>query len=251
MNIAVDTKELRDLQLVLQEYTRVVGKLPEEVISKKAKDFAFTAYAELRKLAPGKGSIRASLMARLKSHSSGINIRESVRRAIASKYNAVQLVGMKGAHIRKDGKTKAGISILGNLQRSITKSRGRGRGKKIMNLQALMAEREINVRESASGYLSVVALMRGIAGIIPGQRREFIGKAGQEMSSAEMTSWKVADTDGSEITLTLGSPGAQSAGEGMEKPRAQAALSQAVTVIIKDTREYLERKAVEAGQRLT
>lgn len=213
-----------ELAAALTAYGKASGKSMDQVLFEKSARFAFTLSNLLRRLAPGKGSIRTALLARLKS-GGGVKVRASVREQIAAKYNLATDISSRRSTI-KSGKNR----------KSSIKSKG-----KRLNIRNLMVRGEINVREKGRGFIATSSrFSSGFHG--NGQTRS---RFGPTLARASLRSNGLISTLRFVWTDVI-SRLSGSAAQGLEKPRAQAAIADALSETREDILIYLARKNAEA-----
>jgi hypothetical protein len=119
--------------------------------------------------------------------------------------------------------------------------RGRGTTARGLNIWALAVQAEINLRESARGFLGVSALYPGIRGSL--DQATASSRYGPVLSKAE---FKPSENGGA-IEFDWGgfSELSASAAEGITKPKGEAALNRALRGTIEDIEVYLTRKFEE------
>lgn len=128
------TTSLSNVNGALALYQQLSGKTSEEVLAKQGGKFASILARALRQRSPAKGSIRSEALALLKS-GRGIKIRDTVRQQVEGKW------------------TKTWAKAQSKLERQYWgESVNEGFGK-----AQEMVRREIAVRESGRGFLSVSA----------------------------------------------------------------------------------------------
>lgn len=215
--------ELDRLNSDLGEYQRLSGKTQDEVLVKQGGKLAFALRKELRGLAPVKGSIRAAALARLRA-GGGVKVRESVRRQVLAKQGAAQTVDSRQFVFGKTGQA--------------TKLR---KGRRL-NLQALMVEAEINVRERGRGFLSVSSNIPRFTGALTDLQRAY-SRFGPILSQAGLH----VLPDRRQLRFDWGgfSQLSESAAVGLTKPKAQIAVARALQLTAQDIEIYLDRKLTE------
>jgi len=226
MSETLDTDQQLDaLNAKLAQYQVLSRKSWPEVLAKQGGKLGFSLAQHLRGLAPAKGKVRAEALARLKA-GGGLHIRPSVERAITFKY---------GARSRLSDRKV----IFGSA--GVTTIRKRGRR---LNLRALMAEREISVRESGRGFVSVSARYP--------QTLRKVDKAKSRYGPALSEAGVTANDEGGQAKFTWDpSEGAlaASATAGMSRPRARAVIALAMRDVSDDIGVYLSRKQAELQQK--
>lgn len=205
-----------DLNSVLVDYRRLSGKSDEETLSKQGGKLGFEIRQRLRALAPNKGAIREQLLGRLRD-GKGIQIRDSVRESVTEKF---------GGRFKK-AQAKSEDQFWGE-------SPGRLNWK--YRLQQEMVRREIAVRESGRGVLGVSILYPKV---LPGDMTA-VSRYGQLFSK-----FGIHIDPHSKYAIFLW-PGIshQSAEvvKGLNKPRAETAIEEAMTAVRDDIAIYVADK---------
>lgn len=222
-NLSVQ-EQVADLNAKLQKYQELSGKMWDTVLKKQGAKLGYALNQQLRGIAPARGQVRAEALARLKA-GGGIKIRERVNRAIILKYGARSVIATRKVIFGKKG--------VGSVLR---------KGKRL-NLQALMAQREINTRESGRGFLGVSARYpRELA-----KTNSALSKYGPVLSRAGVS---VVGTEGEARFVWDSGDGelATSAASGLEKGKGQAAIARALRDTADDIQVYITRKLEERGE---
>jgi hypothetical protein len=216
--------ETKKLEAAMQRYKEETGKTAERVLLRAGINLSSFYSNALKGLIPPKGSIRAENLARLKAGDKGLRIRQSVKNAILRKF---------------PGRNALGKVVFGKRKTSTVSRKGSR-----LNVTALMAQMELNVRERARGFTALVPRIRGIG--LLGQQRliQHLGAVKQRLATAGF----VANTDGGKLTLTYGGPGTE-AGEAVGKPAAQDKLREALIATRKDMIGFLNGE-VRGNKRL-
>ena len=214
---------LEELNKSITEYARLSGKSIEESLQKQAAKLGFQLRQELRGIAPAKGSIRSQAEARLKA-GLGIRVRPSVLRKVYQQKGARSLLS-------------SGRTVFGK--------RGKGTTRAGANIYALAVKAEISLRESARGFLGVSASYRGLTSTLEREAKA-TSKYGPVLSKAGFK----ANPHGGEITFEWGESSglSESAAEGLNKPRGEAAVSRALEGTLEDIEAYITRKLQESWQ---
>jgi hypothetical protein len=226
----VDLKvEISALNEAISKYKELSRRSWDDVLKKQGGKLGFALRQNLRGLSPAAGAIRAERLSKLRS-GEGIKVRESVRRAIYAKYGA--RTSIEDKKVRFQVGTKR-VKIVGS---KIIK-------KKRLNLQALAVQREIGVRESGRGFLSISSRYPKTLRNTSFARNRF----GVELSKAEIS---VSETDGK---LEFTWDGARnkseaSAAQGLNRPAGRAIIARAIRETRDDVMEYVRRKIEERAQ---
>lgn len=222
MSVAIQN-ELGLLNADLARYQEVTKKTPQEMLLKQGGKLAYALSHRLRFLMPAKGSIRSERLAGLKL-GGGIKIRPAVQEMVMQKYGVRQTIDTRETIFGKRGVK----SVL--------------RKGKRLNLWALMAQREISLRESGRGFLGFSARFSGIGILKTVARQKWIDRFARTLAEAGLT---VSQANGVLELAWQGGVSAQRAAEGLLKPKAQEAIAAAIRDVRQDVNEYLARKARE------
>jgi len=216
---------LREFSQRLITYVELSKLTPRDALAKQGGKFAYTSSQRLRGLAPSKGQIRTELLADLKA-GYGVKVRPRVAAAIAAKYSARQDIASRRMQLGKKGKTTVA-----------------SKGKRL-NLQALMVRAEINTRESGRGFL-------GVSSRYPRVLKGFdyaFSKFRVRLSSDEL----LGDFNAARLQFEWGpklSELSGSAGAGLTRPKANAAIALALRDTTADMAIYIARKHAENYRR--
>jgi hypothetical protein len=189
-----------------------------DALLKEGGKFAFALAQRLRGLSPAKGAVRAERLDALRS-GEGVKIRKRVREAVLRKY---------GAH----------TDIVSRQTRFFSGKRSvASKGKKRLNLQALMVQRELNTRESGRGFLGQSARYPRILTKTSAAMSRF----GPLLSKAGL---QATDNVGILSFVWAGAAGelSGSAARGLSKPRARAEIASAADITRDDIMQYVRRK---------
>lgn len=202
MNVSHNIGDLNQALALYQTFSR---KSAEDVIQKQAGKLAFNIKQAMRGIVRPKGSIRSELLARL-SAGKGISIRPAVKEAVKAKRES----------------------------RKLTPS-GKVRRFKL-NLRQEMVRREIAVRESGRGVLSVSSRYPSVirqTSVATGKGKQVLSavgvKTGQEGGFARFV-WGESGTTSERLAAAMGGG----------KPRT--ALNQALIATRDDIMKYVREK---------
>jgi hypothetical protein len=223
VNISIESN-LAQLNASLNEYIKLSGRTVDEALRKQAAKLGFNLRKELRGIAPAKGSIRAQAEALLKS-GRGIKVRESVLRKVFAKRGARSIIG-------------SGRVVFGK--------KGAGSTRAGLNLWALAVQAEINLRESARGFLGVSATYRGLSSSLEQEAKAF-SRAGPVLSTVDFK--ELSSGAGGSVEFLWGPAASTLSGEaaaGLTKAKGDAAINRALTNTLEDIEVYITRKLLEA-----
>jgi len=210
------THNIADLNAILPRYQALRKISTQEVLQKHGGELAYRLYKRLRELMPEKGSIRAERLAALKS-GQGIKLRPAAR-AFADKHTKATAMNIA---------TRKGASYMETTKKGNIKSGGR-------NWFQLAAAREIGIRESGRGFLSISSLYPKL----PPLQDRSVSRMGHILSQFGIT---MSDTTGrAEIAWSGMSQGSQQAIRGLNKPAAKAAISNAIEDTYRNAMIYIE-----------
>jgi hypothetical protein len=216
-----------ELNASIQEYARLSGKTVQEALKKQASKLGYNLRTELRSLMPAKGSIRAELLERLKSHR-GIKIRPKILQKIFG---------------------SGGTRTTFGTQRAINTSGSRVTRGRRLNLWAEAIKAEIGARESARGFLGVSASYRGMTGVnamLESGGAYAVSRLGPTLSTATFKPLPEDVGASIEFEWSLQTSGLSAeAAEGITKQRGEAAVNRALVNTLEDIQVYIERKLQE------
>lgn len=204
----------------INEYIRLAKATPRDAIAKQGGKFAYALAQGLRGIAPGKGSIRAQLLARLKA-GQGVRVSNRVREKLYAKV---------GARTRLEDH----VQVFG-------KGEGRTRrGRR--NLQALAVEAEISRRESGRGFLSLSGRYPRVL-----KRRYDYAFSKYRISLSEAALVDEVEK-GTAVTFRWDAAITRLSGEaaqGMARPKARQIAATALRDTVDDMQVYITRKLEE------
>lgn len=215
---------LAALNDAVRRYQLYTGLSTTETLWKQGTELGWFLYKRLRALKPDKGEIRASAMRRLE-RGQGIQVRPAIRERVYSKRGARSNVA---THQVLFGKGNGVASLL--------------RKGKRLNLQALAVQAEINVRERASGFLSISSV-RPRRGIPPTAGVRSWSRFGPILGEAGLHPF----TNGATLRFEWGgfSKMSEGAAEGMGTPKGMDAVIGATADAVNNIQTYLDRKLTE------
>ena len=237
MSVALQIESnLAELGPKLERYAQLRKMTIVEAVQKNAKEFTFFLADELKKKSPTRGSIKSGALAWLKGRTKGVKVRPTIQFAVAAKYQARQDITTRRFQLQKRGKG----SVL----------KGKGENKRRLNLQALMVERELNIRERGIGFMQFAARQKGLQMVDPGSSASWFAKFGQKVSEAKMS--LVANFAGDSIAKMeiIYGGGETKFGEALQKPFGEVAIAAALQRTSDNLQTYLDRKEREAAEAL-
>lgn len=212
----------------LRGYQQVTQKTMRDVVVKQGTKLAYALSRRLKAIQPERGSIRAERVSALRA-GRGIKIRPGIRESIYRKYHVAEDIYNRRAKIVRRNRTVG--SIL---------KRGRR-----MNLPALMAEREINLRERGIGYTAYAARVKNIAALGAGlSSTQHKGRYLQILADAEL------ETAPGQSSLTLTWGAESESGEALSTMDAELAIGEALEEVTADINIYVEQLAAAHQARL-
>jgi hypothetical protein len=157
-------------------------------------------------------------------------VRESVRQAVFARYKAASEIKTRGLKIQRRGKGVTSTMVKG----------------KRLNIQALLVQAELNVREKGAGFLSISSRFpRGDGG-----RGEDYSESifGQRLGAKYLT----AMGDSAQARFVWGEEGplSLSAATGLSKDRARDVVARAIAATRANMLEYTRRKQKEAVEKI-
>lgn len=211
---------IADLSKVVGEYQVLRGLSSKDVLTKQGGKLGREMYFSLRATAPTKGSVRALILARLKE-GKGIRIRESVQRAVTAKFKARLQKKQEKFEDKFWGESASGQHNWKWL------------------LRQRMVQAEIGLRESGRGVLGystrypTTLLM---AGKVLSKYKFLLSEANVRLKQ---------DGGSASFEWSGQKQSATAVAEGIGRPRAQAAIVQAIRATKQDILLYVRRKQHE------
>jgi len=232
--------EVAQLNNALKRYRELSGKTPEEVLLKQGGNLTGFLRNRLRTLMPAKGQVRAQRLALLAQgvgrragsrRGLGVHVREKVRQAILTKYGVATDIATRKTTLIARGKLAGNRT---NYLQGLAFAKEGGLGIR-RNLQQLMVERELNLREQGRGFLSISSRYPKQIG-----RQQFAkSKYGPFLSALGL------NASGDTLTLQWDPSRSElqaSATTGLSKPRASAAIALALRDTTTDVNRYVIEK---------
>jgi hypothetical protein len=208
MNITVQTN-LERFQQALNDYIRLSRKTPEYCLRKQTAKLMWNIKSRLREIMPPKGSIRESILTRLRSGDS-MPRRKGARPFIKIRPSAIKWVDSQGY---------------------------------VKNRQQELVRREIAIRESARGFLSVSARYNKAQFNI-GNRWNAYNRQDRELSVAELQT-PLYDTSMIIEWSRRIDELSEHAAEGLVAEKGQQQINKGIDETIDDINIYLLRKINE------
>jgi len=222
-------QNVNSFNATLGAYGRLSSLAFAQAVAKKGGDFGKALARRLRPLAPVKGSIRAERLAAVKA-GGGIKIRAAILSNLLAMKGLSQSIADRGFRFGK--KMKGTVSRGGNR----------------LNFWALAAQKEINLRESGRGFVAYSSSYKSLAasldGIPSGYQRTLRDRANRYLSAVSFTN-TVPET--SLVFKWGGNPSSGDVAEALHKPKAQAAIVEALAEVESDMMVYIRRKQRENG----
>lgn len=219
------SQTLEQFTATLARYAKVSKLTPQEVLAKQGYKFGFDLRAQLAKLKPAKGSVRESRLAAIKA-GGGIKVREGAREFARKKTIATA----------SDLRTKKDALFMERTKAGNVKRNGR-------SFWQIAIDRELSIRESGRGYLSLAGRMRySDKAIIAGSTYRIVDRITREVGRAGM---KISQ-DGATLVFDYSNPNIV---EGLNRQAAQVAVDLALKDTIADILKYVLPRELKAAQR--
>lgn len=204
---------IANLNNSLRDYQTLSGQAAEDVLSKQGGKLGYNIYTALRQIKQNKGSIRSQILSRLASGRM-IRIRQSVRDSVAAK---------RAKPNKKTGKVQKTFKLT---------------------YQQELVRREIAVRESGRGVLSVSIFYPRVLQ----DKQMAISRYGQLFSQIGIKT----DTENKFARFTWPGISTQSARviKGLHGAKAEAAINDAIQTTTSDIMVYVRRKQQELALRM-
>jgi len=209
----------------LGRYAQLSRLTPPEVLAKQGSKLSFALRAKLSKLKPEKGAVREARKAAMAA-GAGIKVRPGAL-AFAKKKTMATASNLS---TRKEGlfmeRTKSG-----NLKRN-------GR-----SFWQIAVDRELSIRESGRGYLSLAGRMRYVdKALIMGSTFRIVDRIRREVGRAGMT----VSPDGATLKFDYDNPNIF---EGLSRTKGKEAIDSAVKETNADMLLYVNRKLAENARK--
>lgn len=220
----------------LIRYAQASGKTEAEVVSYWSRKLAYNIRDGLSAIAPEKGSIRSERLAALRG-GGGIRIRQSVLMAIATKYHAVTQVATHRMFLE----SHRGRKTVSLGREVIDPKTG-----KPLNLEALAAQREINLRESGRRFL---AISTPIPGMEDPAETTVSSRYGFRLSTFNLSIGEHASVKKAELRwLGSGTGEHESPVEGLLKERQMEIMKTAIDKVRAKINTYVQEKLDAAAK---
>lgn len=216
---------IEQLNAVLVRYAAVSRLTPQEVVAKQGIKLGHFLRAELAKLKPAKGSVREARLAAIKS-GAGIKVREGAR----------EFARKKTVATASDIRTKKDALFMESTKRGNVKRNGR-------TFWQIAVDRELNIRESGRGYLSLAGRMRyADKAIISGSTYRIVDRITRELGRA----WMTVTDDGSALKFSYDNPNIF---EGLDRVKGKSAIQAAMKETELDILKYVLPRELKAAQK--
>lgn len=221
----MSTMTIQQLNATLVRYAAISKLTPAEVLAKQGLKLGRFLRGNLAKLKPEKGSIRASRIAAINA-GGGVKVRASARkfaraRTIATasnlrtKEDALFMERTKAGNVKRNGRTFWQIAVA----------------------------RELSIRESGRGYLSLAGQMRYVdKAIISGSTFRVVNRINKEVGRAGMS----ITADGAALKFTYDNPDIT---EGLDRTKSKAAITTAMAETQADILKYVLPRELKAAQK--
>lgn len=205
----------------LEEYAKLSRRTPQEVLAKQGAKLGFYLRARLGALKPEKGATRDDRLAAIKQ-GFGIKVREG----------AIEYAKKKTVATAQNIRTRKDALFVEKTKRGNVKKGGR-------TFWQIAVDRELAIRESGRGYLSLAGRMKWVdAALISGTEYRVLDRINREVGNAGM---KVS-ADGATLRFDYANPGIV---EGLDRTKGKQAIAQAISDARADMRVYINRKIEE------
>lgn len=222
-------------------YRRAAGRGVGFAVAKQSSELGMNLAKEAKTLMPAKGAITAERLAALKA-GEGLRIRQTTLNWIADKYHPVTSVANGQTFMSmRAGKRNRG-KVIGMATYVVDPKTGQA-----LSLQALAVQRELAVRESGRGFLSLserLALaMRNVETPANQVKDSSVSRYGPPLGKFAFT----ASEKNATATFTWGGFSALSdeAVKAMGRARGMAAIDRAINATIDNLVPYVQRKLGE------
>lgn len=224
MNVSVDTS-LATFNRALVEYAKLKRDEPADVLAKQGTKLTFYLRASLAALKPEKGRTRAERLAALQA-GQGIKVRPGAL-AWAKKRSMATATNLR---------TRQESLFVERTRAGNVKRNGR-------SFWQLAIYRELGIRESGRGYLSLAGRMRWVKeALIRGSEYRVVDRVYREVGRAGLK----VNTDGATLKLDYSNP---NIAEGLERPNGKKAVAKALDQTRADIMVYVRRKLDENARK--
>jgi|GEM_PF-4028855 len=224
MDITVQTN-LAAFNATLGRYATLVRLTPPEALAKQGHKLAFALRARLSTLKPAKGSTRADRLAAIKA-GGGIRVRPG----------AFQFAKKRSMATASNISTRRESIFMERTAKGNVKRNGR-------SFWQIAVDRELSIRESGRGYLSLAGRMKWVDKlIIDGRTYRVTDRINREVGRAGMK----VNQDGATLSLDYSNPAIV---EGLERPQGRKAISHSLADARADMLVYINRKLDEQAKK--
>lgn len=226
---------LDDLGRTFARYRALYSKGQQAALRKMAHNFGVYGARRLKEIAPAKGEIRSTNLARMKARQGGLLISDRAKTLVYRKYGVVQQVGSKRAFITGSGKRGLNQRQKNEVAAGLT-------------LQNFLVRQELNLRESHSKFLASSMIFRGAK---HGGLSWSVGKGATKLGQALELSRGENDVFAFDWNGSVSKASGQAA-TGLLKPEAQKRIAAALNDTRLDMLKYIRgehKKAANAAAR--
>lgn len=221
------TVEVKTAQLnaAMAQYATLARLTPPEALAKQGAKLAFYLRGRLRSLAPEKGRTRAERLAAMQA-GEGVKVRPG----------ALEYARKKTVATATDVRTRRDALYMEKTRSGNVKRGGR-------SFWQIAVDREIGIRESGRGYLSLAGRMRWVqSALISGSTSRVVDRVNREIGRAGLT---IAPNSAA-LTFDYSNPHIV---EGLERPRGKAEVAGALESTRADIMVYVARKMAENARK--
>lgn len=239
INVTIQ-ENLKDASATFERYWKLTGKSRAEALTHFGGNFSIAATRAMKARMYAKGAIRSE---RLGAFKSGVGLRISDRaRALVSKKYGVTV--SPGGRTYMQGSGKRGFS---KAQRELIQRLNRATGGGI-TLQALLAMKEIQLREGHRGFTTSAFLFKGMKGKdSKGRTKYYAVGNGVKLGEATATD---RGSEGDELAFVWGEGNrfSRMAARGVSSQRGREAVAEGLKGATRDALNYIARKQAEAAR---
>lgn len=205
----------------LTEYAEFTKRTPGEALAKQGAKLGFYLRARLSALKPEKGATRNARLAALK-RGEGVKVRQG----------AIEYAKKKTVATAQNIRTRQDALFVEKTKRGNVKKGGR-------TFWQIAVDRELSIRESGRGYLSLAGRMRWVdAALIAGSEYRVLDRISREVGNAGL---KISE-DGATLKIDYANPFIV---EGLDRTKGKEAIARAIADARADIRVYINRKLEE------
>lgn len=239
INVTIQ-ENLRDASTTFERYWKLTGKSRAEALAHFGGNFSANATRAMKSRMYAKGAIRSERLAAFKS---GVGLRISDRaRALVSKKYGVTV--SPGGRTYMQGSGKRGFS---KAQSELIQRLNRATGGHV-TLQAILAMKEIELREGHRGFTTSAFLFKGMKGKDAKGRTKYYSVANSVKLGEATASNKGSEGDELAFVWGAGNRFSKMAARGVSSRKGRESVAEGLKGATRDALNYIARKQAEAAR---